>query len=325
MLHKGVLLTLLSIVASAAVLSSAEAQQGTLSQLPTYQPAKLEANTLTSVGSDSMGELLGLWVKKYGELQPTVTVQVTSHGSASAPPALVDGFADIGPMAREMKEKELLDFQRAYGFEPTQIRTALSGIAVYASTSNPLDSISFADLDRIFSAEPSRNENPRAANWSELGVEGSFAKEPIMALMRGPATFPHAFFRQRVLLQEDFSPYAMPIAGMPALLEIVASNSGAIGFGEIVAPIKGTKILKVRRGKGNKAYAPTEPALIAGQYPLTRFLNIYVVRFPGKDIDPAAKDFLNFVLSQDGQSVAEAAGLLPLPAEILLAERAKLN
>ena len=140
----------------AASAYAAEPETETAKKLPKYVPQELAEGTLTSVGSDSMHGLVGRWVEAYKLRQPLVEVQITSRGSASAPPALIEGYADLGPMARPMKSPEVTKFEQKYGFQPTQIRTAIAAVAVYVPANNPLNQISFEQLDAIYSSARKR-------------------------------------------------------------------------------------------------------------------------------------------------------------------------
>ena len=307
-------------------MSVALAQSEASAELPEYSPADLGEGKLSSVGSDSMDGLVGLWVDAYREYQPQVVVQVVSRGSATAPAALIEGTADIGPMARTMKANEVEVFRTQYGFEPTQIRTALSGVAVYVSKDNPISQISFDDLDAIYSAKRKRGAKKQYSNWSDLGVAGQVSGESIMPLGSLQDSYPYSYFRQSILLQAPFVKELASTADSRSMFEAIGANLGAIAFGEVLS--KGddrVKALPVSKKRGDAAYQPSEFNMLSGKYPLARFLNVYVVRYPGKPLDSATADFLRFVLSKQGQQVVAKQGLRPLPAAVVQAELGKLN
>lgn len=294
--------------------------------LPTYQPTAVDQQTLTSVGSDSMGGLMQVWVDTYRNSQPRVDLNVTSLGSATAPAALIDGVADIGPMARPMKDTERENFMSRYGFEPTQFRAALAGVAVYVSEKNPLSSITIDQLDSIYSADSKRHGGVSLTQWSNIGVSGSLGKQQILAIGRHKDSYAHSYFRQRVMLQSEFAKGVLETADSRSLLDTVAVNEAAIAFGEVVESMpKGVKMLAIAPAKGEQAVKPDVATMANGTYPLSRFLNVYVVRYPGKPVEPATADFLRFVLSQQGQQIVAKQGLTPLPAEVVMAERKKLE
>ncbi len=311
---QGLAAVFLSVVALSSTAFAAD--------LPEYQPGVLPEGSLTSVGSDSMGGLVNLWVESYKQAQPRVEVQVVSRGSATAPPALIEGSADLGPMARPFKSNERAEFIAAYGFEPTQIRSALAAVAIYAPVSNPLQSITIQQLEKVFSggatAEPQ--------TWSSVSVEGKLASEPIMVFGQSTNQYLTGYFKQRVLLQKNFTDSLMTTSTYKALFTALSMNKNGIGYGNVRDDMgDAVKMIAVQADASSKAYLPTLENITSGQYPLSRSLNIYVVREPGKSIDPALQDFLRFVLSKQGQEVVVRQGLIPLPASIVAEELAKLQ
>lgn len=294
--------------------------------LPAYSPSNLGATSLSSVGSDSMANLVDLWTKEFQKFHPQLEVQVVSRGSASAPAALIEGTADVGPMVRPMKSVELDRFNRSYGFEPTQIRTAMAGVAIYVSDENPIKSISFEELDALYSKSMNRGAKEAVERWSELGVSNGVSSQQIMALGAGIDSYARSFFRQQVLMLGDFDQDVTMTADTASMLETIKRNDNAIGFGAIVNNIPaGVRLLPVRKEATARAVLPTEDALRSGTYPLGRFLNVYVVREPGKNMEPETKEFLRFVLSRNGQEIVAEEGLLPLPASVARQELAKLK
>jgi len=290
-----------------------------------YQPAELGETRLHSVGSDSMEGLVELWVERYREYQPGVAIQVLSSGSASAPAALIEGVADMGPMARPMKNPEKTGFLAKYGFEPTQIRTAIAGVGVFVAEDNPINEMTFKQLDAIFSADKRRASGDKPVVWSELGVDGVFGTTEVMPLGKLSSSYTNAYFRQQVLLQSEFHPSVKAVADQKALLEAIANNPGAIAFGRVGILMSGVKQIAIARSEDARAVAPTATTLMSGEYPLARFLNIYIVRAPGEELDIATKDFLRFVLSRQGQSLVNDKGLIPLPTQILKEEIEKIS
>lgn len=326
--HSGVIA--LGAIAIAATALGAHTAYAEEKQVPRYTPAPQIGGALTSVGSDSMADLMALWADGYKKLQPQVALNVTSRGSATAPAALIEGAADLGPMSRPMKTAEISEFKTKYGFEPTQVRTAIAAVTVYVAKENPIEEISFEQLDAIFSTSRKRGAVMAAATWGDLGVKGEFATQPIMAVGVTADLTTQAFFRQQVMLQGEFVPNLMATANNEAMFQMIASNRAAIGFGEARAQngrkaVEGVKAIAVRRAKEDKAIAPSEANLLSGDYPLGRYLNIYVVRYPGEAVEPSTRDFLRYVLSEQGQRVVRSEGLIPLTPKMVREELAKLE
>lgn len=294
--------------------------------MPRYIPAPLSSGRVTSVGSDSMSSLVDAWVENYKEYQRSANLQVVSYGSASAPAALIEGTANLGHMARPMKEAEVQDFKTRYGFEPTQIRTAAVATIIYVSKRNPLSAISFNQLDGIFSASRKRGAAKQYRSWGDLGVHGEFGARSIMPLGLVDTALPYTYFKQQVLLQSDYANDILPTAKTASAVDTVAVNNNAIAYGGVATALPNSvKQLAVRRDEGETPVSPATTAILSGSYPLSRYLNLYFVRFPGKPMDPNLKDFLKFVLSAQGQKTVKEQGLIPLSPELVKEELSKLD
>lgn len=280
--------------------------QERLSELPRYQPRDLEEETLTSVGSDSMGGLMTRWIAEYSNMQPTVRLQVTSRGSASAPPALIEGSADLGPMARTMKMAERRDFLAAYGFAPTQFQVAFAAVGVYVAADSPIDSLTIAQLRQIFGQD-------KPNTWS--GVEGLDTDDTTLSVF-GQTGHPYlsGYFRQKVLLQKPFSEDIAETVSAKALYEVLERNKGAIGFASLNLnyPKERVKLLAIADDATSSALLPSVDTIADGSYPLSRSLNIYIALEPNVAVEDSLQDFLSFILSREGQEIVLSQGLIPV-------------
>lgn len=291
-------------------------------ELPRYQPKKIDLSKLSSIGSDSMEGLMREWVTAYRSFQPKAKVQVVSSGSASAPPALVDGLADFGPMSREMKTYERESFMQSLGFEPTELKTAIAAVAVYVSDKNPIEEFSLEDLNLIYSSE-STKERTLAKSWSRLGVSSDLGGMKIRALKLPEQAAETSYFKQQVLLSTGFAKDIETVSISQALA-ILRANTNAIVFGNLIEPLpSGIKLVAISESGAKKAYLPTEKNLYAENYPLSRFLNLYFLRSPAEKPDPELVEFFSFILSAEGQSVVREQGLVPLNAMLVQREREK--
>lgn len=289
--------------------------------LPLYKAKKLEEFKLSSIGSDSMGGLMQGWIKEYKNFQPKAEIRVVSRGSASAPPALVEGIADLGPMARPMKTQEIEDFMEKFGFEPTELKTAIAAVVIYVSKDNPLKSISIDQLDAIYSKDNLRQAS-RVFAWADLGVKGEFAKENVRALLLDDNETLSDFFKQKVMLQSDFAA-EIEQASFSQTISVLQNNKHAISFGPYTENLpEGVKVLAVV--SDNVSVLPSKQTLADSSYPLSRFLNLSFVSFPEEGIEPELKDFFSFILSKEGQRVVQEQGFVSLSAELVKGEREKL-
>lgn len=321
------ILVITALILCSLILGSAGSAWSESSNLPEYKPSKLKLSRLTSVGSETIGGLVEQWVAAYREFQPEVTIDVVSRGSATAAPALIEGTANLGHMVRPMKESELQDFKIKFGFEPTQIRVALAGIAVYVNKQNPIDKISFDQLESLYSATPVRSQAGKLAKWKDLGVRGAFAEKPPVLIGALADSYPQTFFKQQVLLQSQFVDGLMTTSTPAALFESIRLNPEAIGYGEIRIAPEDVKALAISRPNDQgdeqgdtEAYEPSENNVVTGKYPLSRYLNLYFVRSPDKPLEPTTVDFLHFVLSKQGQEIAVKEGFIPLPSSVVREE-----
>lgn len=297
--------------------------------LPRYSAKPLGDSQIVSVGSDSMGGLLEEWTRLYKVLQPNARVSLVSRGSALAPAALVEGNADLGPMARPMKAGERKVFREKFGFEPTEIKTAFAALAVFVHRDNPLNDISLIDLDAIFSADPKRAERS-AFKWKDLGVTGAYGEQEILPVARTKDSYARDYFKQQVLMQTEFSSRTVNVASIDALAQALEANPYAIGFSEISPDglaIKkdGVRVLNICRRDRTDCKAPTAEGVYNGSYPLARSLNIYILRKPEEKLEPGVEDFLRFVLSKQGQVLVAKEGFIPLQLKNLTLELSKLD
>ncbi len=284
---------------------------------------------ITAIGSDSMGSLMRRLAEAFRKQQPQVAMQVVSRGSATAPAALIEGSADLGPMNRPMKATELKEFRSKYGFEPTQVRTAIAAVGIYVAAENPLDKITFAQLDSIFSASRKRAGETVVTKWEQLGVKGKFSGEEIVAIGLEAESQAASAFRQQVMLQGEFSDRLLVTTDSRSLAEALRVNKSGIAFGDLTAEsnseMKSLKRLQVGKDDLSHAVKPTEANVRSGEYPLARFLNIYIVRTPGEPLETSLKTFLSFVLSPAGQEIVRREELIPLPTAVAQEELSKLE
>lgn len=297
----------------------------TSSELPPFSPSALKAVDLSAVGSDVMENVMNHWVDAYRKFYPQAHVLVAPHGSAAAPSALIDGSADIGPMAREMRSNEVKNFRARFGFQPTAVQVAQSAIGVYVSDKNPLKKISMQELDAIFSNSRRRGSEKQFVTWGDMKIHGGLAQSKIMPIGRISDALSAAFFRQKVLVQGNFNDSVQTVGNAKAVFEMIQKNPTVIGFAELSQPPAGVHLLAVSVEPKAAAVMPSLASVRGETYPLSRSLNFYLVHESGKAMEQDTKDFVNFVLSREGQSRLPAEGLIPLSPEMAAKELTKLN
>ena len=292
--------------------------------LPVYEPSSGLTGSLTSVGSDTLANLMSLWARSFSGYHPAVTVEVQGAGSATAPPALVEGVAELGPMSRAMSRREAAAFVARYGYPPTALPVAVDAVAVFVHQDNPLRAISLAQLDAIFSITRRCGGGRRFTHWGDLGLGGSWRRRPLVAYGRNTASGTHGYFRSEALCEGDFHPLVNELPGSASVVQAVGASLGAIGYSSLGYRSAGVRPLAVRAGDG-PALAPTAAAATSGRYPLARYLYTYVNLAPGQPLAPLAREFFRLVYSREGQRLVLQDGYVPLPAPLVARQREELG
>jgi len=313
-------------VAIGSLPSASPAQQVKVdANIPAYTSVAGVSGNLSSVGSDTLNNLMTLWSEAYRKTYPSVRIQVEGKGSSTAPPALVEGTAQFGPMSRAMKDSEIQAFEAKYGYPPTEVRVAVDALAVYVHRDNPLAQLSLKQVDAIFSKNRLCGAPANLGTWGALGVKGPLAARPIRLYGRNSASGTYGYFKQTALCEGDFADTVKEQPGSASVVQGVSEDPYGIGYSGIGYRTSGVKPLALSKADGEPV-ATTDPAdVYAGRYPLARYLYIYVNRPPGGSLDPLRAEFLRFVLSRPGQEIVVKDGYLPLHGEQALAELAKLR
>jgi len=293
--------------------------------LSVYKKTDGVSGNLNSIGSDTLNNLMTLWAETFQKKYPNVNIQIEGKGSSTAPPALIGGTAQLGPMSREMKSSEVDEFESKYGFKPTKIGVALDSLAVYVNKDNPIDALSFPQLDAIFSKTRKSGYAENIETWGEAGLEGAMANKPISIYGRNSASGTYAYFKEKALSKGDYKDTVKEQPGSASVVMGVAEDLNGIGYSGIGYRTSGVKVLSLAKEEGGTAYEPTYENVLEGKYPLGRMLYIYVVKEPGKPLDKLTKEFLKLVLSKEGQEIVVKDGYLPLPAAIAEKQLASLE
>jgi phosphate transport system substrate-binding protein len=293
--------------------------------VPAYTNVSGVSGSLSSVGSDTLNNLMTLWSEGFRKTYPSVRIQVEGKGSSTAPPALVEGTAQFGPMSREMKASEIQAFEARYGYPPTQVRVAVDALAVYVHRDNPLAQLTMAQVDAIFSKNRLCGAPAALSTWGALGVQGPLAARPIRLYGRNSASGTYGYFKQVALCEGDFADQVKEQPGSASVVQGIAGDPYGIGYSGIGYRTSGVKALALAKAEGQRAATTATEDVYSGRYPLSRYLYIYVNRKPGQPLDALRREFLRFVLSRPGQEVVVKDGYLPLHAEAVAQELAKLQ
>lgn len=278
---------------------------------------------LNSIGSDTLNNVMALWAETFKGVYPNVNIQIEGKGSATAPPALIEGTAQLGPMSREMKGDEVDRFEKKYGYKPTEIRVAVDSLAVFVHKDNPIAGLTLAQVDSIFSSTLKAG-GPNITKWGELGLNGEWASKAISLYGRNSASGTYGYFKEHALQKGDFKSTVKEQPGSSSVVQGVGSDLVGIGYSGIGYKTSEVRAVPLATKEGASFVAPSYETCLSGDYPMARFLLIYVNKKPGEALDPLTQEFLKFVLSKEGQQVVVKDGYYPLPKALVDEELKKL-
>ena len=313
-----------SLAVSALFAAPVFAQVEVDDRLPVYEPVQGVSGTVKSIGSDTLNNLMTLWAEKFKEIYPNVQVEIEGKGSSTAPPALIEGQSNFGPMSRPMKNKEIDAFENKFGYKPTMVKTAIDMVAVYVHKDNPIadQGLTLAQVDAIFSSTRKGGHPTDITTWGDVGLTGEWANLPISIYGRNSASGTYGFFKELALFKGDYKDSVKEQPGSSSVVQGVASDKGGIGYSGI-----GYKTADVAAVPLAKSGTEVVPATFdrAGDFPLARFLLVYVNKKPGEDLDPLRKELLKLIFSRQGQDVVVKDGYIPVSYEVAKATLASVG
>ncbi len=303
--------------------TGAYAQTSDVALMPYKRVSGISGN-LSSVGSDTLANLMTYWAEEFKRRYPNVNIQIQTAGSSTAPTALVEATAQIGPMSRMMKTKEVEAFEQEYGYKPTAIKVAVDALAVFVHEDNPLKGINFEQLDAIYSRTLRCGGLEPINQWGQLGLTGSWQNRGIQLFGRNSVSGTYGYFKKRALCRGDFRNNVNEQPGSASVVQSVSTSLNAIGYSGIGYKTTGIKAIPVAR-EGDDYVEATIENSVNGRYPLSRFLYVYVNKHPNKPLAPMEGEFLRFILSSDGQKIVQKDGYIPLPVAVVEQNLAKLG
>lgn len=325
-MSKSKLFSLLLVITAVVFGSIAIAQTVEVDKnLPHYKKTIGVSGNANSIGSDTMNNLMTLWLEEFRKFYPMVNIQIEGKGSSTAPPALIEGTAQFGPMSRAMKAKEIDAFEKKYGFKPSRIRTSLDALAVFVNKDNPIDCLRLDKVDAIFSRTRKRSYPEDIDVWGKLGLEGNWSNKPISLYGRNSASGTYGFFKEHVLEKGDYKDAVKEQPGSASVVQGISADKYGIGYSGIGYKTSGVKAISLAEKEGATCYDGSYENVVSGKYPLARYLYIYFVKAPNKPLDPLVKEFLKFIFSHEGQQVVIKDGYLPLSNDIAQEELKKLE
>ncbi|WDY58009.1 phosphate ABC transporter substrate-binding protein PstS [Pseudomonas sp. PSKL.D1] len=302
---------------AAAGVATANAVAAVDPAIPTYTKTTGVSGNLSSVGSDTLANLMTLWAEAYKKEYPNVNIQIQAAGSSTAPPALTEGTANLGPMSRKMKDVELQAFEQKYGYKPTAIPVAVDALAVFVHKDNPIKGLTMAQVDAIFSSTRLCGGKADVKTWGDLGVTGDLANKPVQLFGRNSVSGTYGYFKEEALCKGDFKPNVNEQPGSASVVQSISSSLNGIGYSGIGYKTASVKTVALAKKEGGAFVEDNEANALNGTYPLSRFLYVYVNKAPNKPLAPLDAEFIKLVLSQAGQQVVVKDGYIPLPAKVV--------
>ncbi|MBC8042720.1 MAG: phosphate ABC transporter substrate-binding protein PstS family protein [Rhizobacter sp.] len=264
------------------------------------QPPAASGEPMSIKGSDTMVILGQKWAETYMKKNSGTRIQISGGGSGTGIVALINGTTDICQASRPMKKSEREKVKAKYGHDVLEIPVAKDGIAVYVHADNPIREITMQQLEKIYTGEIS--------NWRDLGG----ANQRIIVFGRENSSGTYGFFMEHVLRDKDFGAAVQTLPGTAAVVNAVSEETKAIGYGGD-AYSTGVRALAIKKDSAAQAIAPGEVSIMTGTYPIARDLYFYI----GKEFKGAEKEFVEWVMSEEGQGIVKKVGYYPIPKKKL--------
>ena len=322
-------------------LPAPEILQPTLdAQLPSYQPRRdiQISGTFKGASSDVLTVLAQKWMDKFKTYYPGASLSIAPpYAGSLGAIELIKGDLDFVFVSRELKPDDIKQFKAKFGYDPLSVPIsggsyrhfgALDAVAFFVNKDNPIESITYKQLDQMYSTTHARG-GAAITKWGDLGLTGEWADKPVHLYGIKPWNGFEEFVRQRVLStggkrgewRDDirFEKLVFPMA------RNVAADRYSIGYSGMAYTDAPVKMVPLVEKEGDVPQAPTYENVALATYPLSRLIYFNTNKAPGKPMNPVTEEFLRFVLSREGQQVVlEHARYIPLRAWQANAARAML-
>ena len=309
-------LLLLATAALGALPLTITGAQGLDPSLLAYKQIGGVSGSLKSIGSDTLNNLMTLWAEGFRARYPNVQIEIEGKGSSTAPPAMVAGTAQFGPMSRPMKGQEIDAFEKKFGYKPFAVRTAVDALAVYVHKDNPIQCLTLQQVDAIFSKTRRGGHTGEIATWGQVGLTGDWAGKPISLYGRNSASGTYGFFKEVALFNGDYKDAVKEQPGSSTVVQGVASDKFGIGYSGIGYKTADVRAVPLATKPGEKCYEASAENTYSGDFPISRFLYVYMNKNPNQPLDPVRGEFVRFMLSKQGQEATLKDGYFPMTAEI---------
>lgn len=309
-----------SIAFSAVAMTSAtlvHAQAEVDPAIAAYKKVSGVSGNLSSVGSDTLANLMTLWAEEYKRNYPNVNIQVQAAGSSTAPPALTEGTSNLGPMSRPMKDEEIQAFEKKYGYKPTAVPVAIDALAVFVHKDNPIKGLTMQQVDAIFSSTRTCGADASVDKWGQVGMTGEWANRTMQLFGRNSVSGTYGYFKEHALCKGDFKSNVNEQPGSASVVQSVSTTVNAIGYSGIGYKTASVRAVPLATKEGQPFVEATPENAISGAFPLSRYLYVYVNKAPNKPLAPLEAEFIKMVLAKEGQQVVVKDGYVPLPKSVV--------
>ena len=257
-------------------------------------PSAFAAKNITVKGSDTMVILAQKWAEVYMKSHPDAAIQVTGGGSGVGISALINGATDIANASRKMKPTEKEKLKARYNTLGVEVACAKDGITVYLHPTNKVKELTVEQLGKILRGE--------ITNWKDLG--GANAEIKLYGRENSSGTY--VFFQENVVMG-DYAANCQTLPGTAAVVNAVKKDVNGIGYGG-AAYAEGIEICKVKKDANSPAYAASTETIAKNQYPITRYLFMYLRNRPTGEM----KKYIDWILSPEGQKLVVEMGYFPI-------------
>lgn len=294
-------------------------------RIPVYKKVSGISGNASSIGSDTRNNLMALWLESFRKYYPNVKIQIEGKGSSTAPPALIEGTAQFGPMSRPMKATEVDKFEKQFGYPPTMLRTSLDALAVFVNKDNPMKGLTLAQVDAIFSKTRRGEYKENVSTWGQVGLMGDWENAGMSLYGRNSASGTYGFFKEHALFKGDYKDEVKEQPGSASVVQGVGEDRYGIGYSGIGYKTSGVRVVPLALEAGEPFREGTLENVLDGSYPLGRFLSLYINKAPGKTLDPLVREFAKFIFSKEGQEIVIKDGYMPVPYDVVKEELEKLQ
>ena len=310
---------------ASALVSNTAFAAGVDASLPEYKKVSGVSGNLSSVGSDTLANLMTLWAEEFKRIYPNVNIQIQAAGSSTAPPALTESTSNLGPMSRKMKSKEVAMFEKKHGYKPMPVGVAIDVLAVYVNKDNPIKGLTIPQVDAIFSSTRKCGAKEDITTWGQAGVSGDLASKSIQLYGRNSVSGTYGYYKKKALCKGDYKSSVNEQPGSASVVQSVTASMNGIGYSGIGYKTAGVKTVPLAKKAGKPFVDATPENALNGTYPLARVLYVYVNKAPNKPVEPVVLEFMKLVLSKQGQENVVKDGYIPLPAKMVSRYRADLG